>query len=272
MIEVKLTFSANLRMFLHRGLSSQNLIRRRLAEKTAVKDVIEACGVPHPEVDLILSADMLDGPQRMVDFGWPVQTHVRVAIFGVPAPANVFPGAPRLQTKQWSRFIADGHLGKLARNLRLLGLDTAYERDADDRRLLEIMAVENRALLTRDRRLLMHSIVRHGYAPRSADAEEQTREVLRRFELSRDSVHLAPYSRCLRCNALLICVAKADVLDRLSSEPLTLRYYDEFRRCTGCGAIYWAGTHSEKLAARLERLTDSGGRPQAVLQAELRSQ
>lgn len=264
MFEVELTFSADLTIFLHRGLRAQNPVVRRLAEKTAVKDVIEACGVPHPEVDLIVGADVHSCERRAVDFGWPVQTHLRLAIFGVPAPADVLPKATRLQVKQWSPFIADGHLGKLARNLRLLGLDTAYERDADDRRLLEIMAAENRALLTRDRRLLMYSIVQHGYSPRSADAEEQTREVLRRFGLSADSVQLAPYSRCLRCNALLTSVVKADVLELLSNEPLTLRYYDKFRRCTGCGGIYWSGNHFAKLAARLERLTDSGGKSQAV--------
>jgi uncharacterized protein with PIN domain len=262
MFEVELTFCADLTIFLHRNLRAEKLIRRRLAEKTAVKDVIEACGVPHPEVDLIVAADMHSGERIAVDFCWPAQTNVRVAIFGVPAPADISPEAPRLQIKQRSRFVADGHLGKLARNLRLLGLDTAYERDADDRRLLEIMARENRALLTRDRRLLMHSVVQHGYCPRSADGEEQTREVLRRFELT-DSVHLAPYSRCLRCNALLTSVTKADVLEPLSNEPLTLRYYDKFRRCTGCGGIYWPGTHFEKLAARLGRF-NLGGKSQAL--------
>jgi uncharacterized protein with PIN domain len=88
-----------------------------------------------------------------------VQTPIHLEIFGVLAPHDFLSVAPRIQVRTWSRFIADGHLGKLAHNLRLLGLDTAYERDADDRRLLEIMIAENRALLTRDRRLLMHSIV-----------------------------------------------------------------------------------------------------------------
>jgi hypothetical protein len=210
--------------------------------------------VPHPEVDLIVATDMPGGDRRTVGFGWPVQAPVHLAIFGVPAPVDVFPSAPRLQKRRWSRFVADGHLGKLARNLRLLGLDTAYERDADDPRLLEVMVADDRVLLTRDRRLLMHSIVRHGYCPRSADAEEQTREVLRRFELAANPDRLAPYSRCLRCNAPLEFVPKSDVLGPLSTEPLTLRYYHDFRRCTGCGRIYWSGTHFEKLAERLERL------------------
>jgi uncharacterized protein len=179
---------------------------------------------------------------------------VRLEIHGVPAPAEALPSAPRLQVHTRDRFLADGHLGKLARNLRLLGLDTAYERDADDRRLLEIMTAEDRALLTRDRRLLMHSIVRHGYCPRADDAEEQTREVLRRFGLLHDAARLAPYRRCLRCNALLESVAKSEILGPLAGEPLTLRYYNDFRRCAGCGRIYWPGTHFGKLAARVAKL------------------
>ena len=175
--ELELRFSADLTTFLRSDARDQGLVRRMLTEKTAVKDVIEACGVPHSEVDLIVAVETYGTERYAVHFGWPVQIPMRLEIFGVPAPTDVLPQTQRLQTKTWSRFVADGHLGKLARNLRLLGLDTAYERDADDCRMLEIMAAEDRALLTRDRRLLMHSIVRHGYCPRSTDAEEQTREV-----------------------------------------------------------------------------------------------
>ena len=106
----------------------------------------------------------------------------------------------RLQTIGISRFVADGHLGGLTRNLRLLGFDVAYRQNADDRQLLDVMVRENRALLTRDRRLLMHAIVQHGYWPRSQNADEQTIEVVRRFDLSE---LIAPFTRCLRCNAPL---------------------------------------------------------------------
>ena len=108
---------------------------------------------------------------------------------------------------------------------------------------------ENRALLTRDRRLLMHAIVQHGYCPRSQGAEEQTTEVVRRFKLF-DLI--APFSRCVRCNARLEDAAKTDIIDKL--EPLTKLYYEQFRRCSGCGQIYWAGSHFQKLATRIEKI------------------
>jgi uncharacterized protein with PIN domain len=254
MFEIELELHGDLSGFLHRDLRNAYPIRRDLSEKTAVKDVIEACGVPHSEVDLIVASEMDGDVAHAVDFACQIQAATRLDIYPVPAPPEVLPGAPRLQVRHWSRFVADGHLGKLARNLRLLGLDTAYERDADDRRLLEIMLAEDRALLTRDRRLLMHSVVRRGYCPRSPDPVTQTREVLARFSLTDDPASLHPYSRCLRCNGPLTGVDKKEVLAPLAAEPLTLRYYDAFRRCAECGQIYWSGTHFEKLSARVAHL------------------
>ena len=254
MFAVELTFHGDLRHFLSRDIRSEPCVRRKLSEKTAVKDVIEACGVPHPEVDLIAAVTSAAAERQAADFFWQVQEPAHIDVYPVPAPADVLAGAPRLQVHHWTRFVADGHLGKLARNLRLLGLDTIYDRDADDRRLLEIIIVDERALLTRDRRLLMHSVVRHGYCPRSPDAEEQTAEVLARFSLRKDKTTLVPYSRCVRCNGRLDAVKKEEVLGPLAAEPLTLRYYQTFRRCAGCGRIYWPGTHFEKLTARVSRL------------------
>jgi uncharacterized protein with PIN domain len=258
MFEVELHFCGDLPGFLPRALREMQPIRRLLSEKTAIKDVIESCGVPHTEVDLIVPMAGEQRHPRTVGFEFQVDAPIRLQIHPAPAPADLLPAVPRLQLREALRFIADGHLGKLARNLRLLGVDTAYERDADDRRLLELMVSEGRALLTRDRRLLMHSIVLQGYCPRSSDPEEQTREVVHRFDLLRHPDRLAPWSRCLRCNGRIEPASKADVLAPLQGEPLTLRYYNEFQRCTRCGRIYWPGTHFEKLKARLLRLSEGG--------------
>jgi uncharacterized protein with PIN domain len=254
MFAVELQACGDLAGFLRRPLRGASPVRHMLRGKTAVKDVIEACGIPHPEVDLIVVLDGEGGAGGSLDFAFRLAAPARLAVYPVPAPPDVLPAAPRLQARGCRRFIADGHLGALVRHLRLAGIDTAYERDADDGRLLEIMSREDRALLTRDRRLLMHSIVRHGYCPRSDDPEEQAREVLRRFTPEQGPGDPGPLGRCLRCNGLLREASRQEVVAPLAGEPRTLRFYDEFFRCSDCGKIYWRGSHFGKLAARLSRI------------------
>jgi len=238
---IRLKFHGDLPFFLGTKRRRET-VERALREKTSVKDVIESCGVPHPEVDLIL----VDG--QPVDFHHTLRTDADVDVYPVQSPCPHFE-KHRLQVPRIKHFIVDGHLGKLTRNLRLLGFDIAYDPQAQDPQLLSVMESENRALLTRDRRLLMHAVVQTGYCPRSQNSHEQTIEVVRRFDLF-DSI--APFTRCLRCNASLQKVAKADVIEKL--EPLTKIYYEEFRHCMGCGQIYWAGSHFSKLQERLEEI------------------
>ena len=235
---IRLRFHGDLPFFL---TAKAPTVERQLSEKTSIKDVIEACGVPHTEVDLIL----IDG--QPADFSRAIASSADVDVHPIDSNrVTLFP-ENRLQVRNIRAFVADGHLGKLVRDLRLLGIDVVYDRDAEDRQLLDISTSEDRALLTRDRRLLMHSILRHGYYLRSQDPLEQTLEVLRRFDLV---TSLAPFSRCLRCNAPLEAVEKHAVIERL--EPLTKLYYERFRKCPGCGQIYWSGSHFDKLRARIE--------------------
>jgi uncharacterized protein with PIN domain len=239
--KVRLRFHGDLSVFL--GSKARDaVIERQLAEKASIKDVIESCGVPHPEVDLILA------DKQTVGFDYTLATDAKVEVFPVENRDTSRTDKP-LQAVGISRFVADVHLGHLTRNLRLLGFDVAYRQNADDRHLLEVMVRENRALLTRDRRLLMHAIVQHGYWPRSQNADEQTIEVVRRFDLAE---LIAPFTRCLRCNAPLEAVAKADIVGKL--EPLTKIYYDQFRRCLDCKQIYWSGSHFPKLQRRVEEI------------------
>jgi uncharacterized protein with PIN domain len=239
--KVRLRFHGDLNVFLG-SKAGDAVIERPLAEKTSIKDVIESCGVPHPEVDLILV------DEQTVGFDHTQANDAKVEVFPVEN-WGTDRTEKRLQTVGIARFVADGHLGGLTRGLRLLGFDVAYLKNAHDRQLLEVMARENRALLTRDRRLLMHGIVQHGYCPHSQNAQEQTIEVIRRFALSE---LIVPFTRCLRCNAPLEAASKADVIDNL--EPLTKIYYDQFRRCTGCKQIYWSGSHFPKLQKRIDEI------------------
>jgi len=244
--KVRLWFHGDLNVFLG-SKADKAVIERRLAEKTSIKDIIESCGVPHPEVDLILV------DEQTVGFDHTLANDAKVEVFPVEN-RDTNRTEKRLQTAGIKRFVADGHLGRLTRDLRLLGFDVAYRQNADDRQLLDVMVREDRALLTRDRRLLMHGIVQHGYCPRSQNADEQTIEVVRRFDLSE---LIAPFTRCLRCNAPLEETAKAEIIDKL--EPLTKIYYDQFRRCPDCKQIYWSGSHFPKLQKRIEKIRSRAG-------------
>lgn len=203
----------------------------------SVKHLIEAIGVPHPEVALILA----DGQPVGFDHQPADGSHIAIYPEG---NGVVVDGAPALRPPlpEPVAFLTDNHLGRLTRFLRLLGFDTAYGGTAADDLLAERAHDENRVLLTRDRGLLKRSLVVFGYCPRSTDPREQLIAVLRRYRLF-DQV--AAWRRCLRCNGLLRPVAKAHVLDQL--EPKTRLYYDEFQQCAACGQVYWRGSHFGEL-------------------------
>lgn len=214
----------------------------------SVKHLIEALGVPHTEVAAILAGGRPQG------FGYLPGGGERIAVFpDFRAFAPVFPPL-RPPCPDPPAFLADNHLGRLVRYLRLLGFDTAWDPALDDEQLVERAADENRILLTRDRGLLKRRLVIWGYCPRTTDSRGQLFAVLRRFDLSG---RVAPWTRCLRCNGLLRAVDKATVLDRL--EPKTKLYYDTFQQCAGCGQVYWRGSHVgelERLVDEVEQLSD----------------
>jgi uncharacterized protein with PIN domain len=236
---VDVSFHGDLGCFV-KNKDSLQPVRRVLTHKASVKDVIESFGVPHPEVDLIILN------RQPVNFSFQVEADAALEVY--PISANLFPTFG-LQAREVRAFVADGHLGKLTRDLRLLGIDVSYNRDANDLELLATMTQENRALLTRDRPLLMHRAVRTGYFPRSQYPMAQTVEVIGRFGLARV---LAPFVRCLRCNGLLVEVSKEAVIDHL--KPLTRLYYDDFQRCPQCGQCYWRGSHVAKLEKRVDSI------------------
>jgi hypothetical protein len=139
------------------------------------------------------------------------------------------------------RFILDVHLGRLARLLRLLGFDSAWSRDAGDAELAERSGGEDRILLSRDRGLLKRREVRRGCLVRSQDPRRQLDEVAERFGLRG---LLAPFSRCLVCNAPL---RRGDGL------PAGPRG-GPGGGCPSCGRRYWRGSHWYRLNAIVEEV------------------
>ena len=209
-----------------------------------IKDPIEALGVPHTDVELII----VNGTS--VGFDYQLQNQDRVAVYPVFESFDVTP-LVRLREKPLRQpcFILDVNLGKLAKLLRLLGFDAAYRNDYADADVVRIGSSNQRIILSRDRRLLYHKAITHGYWVRAVDPEQQLTEVIRRFDLYRS---IQPFHRCLDCNGLISSVAKEQVIDQL--EPLTKKYYEEFYRCESCGKVYWKGSHYEHMVQRLEKM------------------
>ena len=225
-----------------RGLT----VRRPFEPHQTVKDVLEAAGVPHTEIDLIV----VNGEAR--GFGHRPASGDRIAAYPMFEALDIGSTAPlRPVPLRKTRFVVDVNLGRLARLLRLLGLDVWWASNADDGTLVDVSLAERRILLTRDRGLLKRRAVTHGMFVHSDDPDEQTVEVIRRLDLGE---RLAPLTRCVRCNGELVAVGKDEVIDRL--EPLTRRYYDDFVRCADCGRIYWPGSHHAKLLRLVEGLRE----------------
>ena len=202
-----------------------------------IKDPIEAFGVPHTEVDLIIVN------AESVGFDYRLQPGDRVAVYPMFESFDISPLVKlREQPLRCTTFVVDVNLGKLARRLRMLGFDVLYDSRYRDGEIAAIASEQGRIVLTRDRRLLFFKRITHGYWVRSVFPEEQVQEVLQRFDLYRQ---LRPFQRCINCNGTLQPVAKADIIDQL--EPKTRRYYEAFCRCSGCGKIYWEGSHVENM-------------------------
>ena len=219
----------------------------RCADQATVKHAVETIGVPHTEIEVIL----VNG--RSVGFDHRVEEGDRISVYPTFESLDVRPllrlrAAPLRQC----RFVADAHLGGLARYLRMLGFDTLYESAAQDRELVSISVGERRVLLTRDRELLMHRELTHGIFVHGERPRSQVRYVLDRLQLRGD---VRPLERCIRCNGELVPVRRQEVLDRVP--PRVAERHQRFRSCPDCGRIYWRGTHHERMVALVERLVES---------------
>lgn len=210
-----------------------------------VKNAIENMGVPHTEIELILVNGVA------VDFSHSVADGDSIAVYPKFQTLGVAPVLDlRLPLPRYPRFLADAHLGGLARYLRMLGFDTCYDNTATDRQIAGIAASEQRVVLTRDRDLLMHRTITHGCFVRGERPREQLRYVMNRFDLAAAT---RQFSRCLRCNWPLLPIAKDAVRERLPMK--TAIYHEEFWTCERCRRVYWKGSHWERMSRFLTALT-----------------
>ena len=210
-----------------------------------VRHLVETCGVPHTEIEIIL----LNG--RSVDLDTPVHDGDRISVYPVCESIDVR-GLLRLRDYplRVNRFSADAHLGRLARYLRLLGFDTTFENAIADAELVARARLEKRIVLTRDVRLLMRRDVTHGCHVRPEAPLEQLNFVVERLDL-RGSIR--PFTRCMACNGIIEPVAKRAVAHVLL--PATLANFEEFWRCSDCHQVYWKGSHYDRLKVLVDEFS-----------------
>src|SRR6202048_4231976 len=203
-------------------------VRRPFRSHQTVKDVLEAMGIPHTEVDLILVNGNAEDFAHRPTSGDRIAAYPMFEALDIGSTARLRPVPLRDP-----RFVIDVNLGRLARLLRVLGFDVWWSSDADDQTLADVSLGQQRILLTRDRALLKRRAITHGLFVHAGHPEEQTLEVIRRLDLRR---RLAPFTRGGQCSGSLPPVTKDGVT--APRDPLTRRYYDDFSRCAECGRIY----------------------------------
>lgn len=236
MVGASFRFYAQLNDFLPPARRGREIVCQ-CAQAATAKHMIEALGVPHTEVGLIL----LNG--EPAEFQRLIRDGDRLAVYPPFLSLDVSRKNAPL------RFIADVHLGGLAHLLRMVGFDTLYHNALTDDEIARLAAEQGRIVLTRDRELLKRRAIRHGCYVRALKPPAQLDEVFERLDLAG---RLRPFSRCLTCNLPLRPVDRQAVEDRLP--PGVRRRYTAFWYCAHCQRVYWKGSHWRNMCRLLEPL------------------
>lgn len=214
------------------------------SNRPSVKDTIESLGVPHVEVDMILVNGISVDFNYIMEDGDDISVYPVFESFDISEVQHLRP-APLRDKK----FIADVHLGTLARYLRMLGTDTLYENNYSDEEIVKIAIQEKRTILTKDRGILKRKEITHGYFVRNIYPEEQLKEIKDRFFLGRPD---KDFTRCLNCNSLLENCTDEKIIELVPEKVKTRKMV--FHYCSKCNKVYWRGRHYEKMTALINKI------------------
>ena len=235
--KVKFRFYAELNDFL-RSDRQQMPIEYYYHGPVNVREAVENQGIPRSSVDLIL----VNG--ESVDFDYHLTDNDYLSVYPVFELVDISPISKiRKNPLRSVRFIVDAHLGKLAKNLRIMGFDALYRNTYQDNEIRLIARLQNRIILTKDKGLLMAKNIDRGYYVRSVKSKEQTSEVVRKFDLYNI---IDPLSRCLICNRKLKEISPAEIPTNLANT--LARGFEIYFKCRHCKRIFWKGSHYKSMA------------------------
>jgi hypothetical protein len=224
-------FHGELERFLARQFRGVPFVHE-YARAATLKQAIESLGVPHTEVGRLFVNAQPATLARTVRENDTVEA--------LPHEPGAAPFEEPLA------FIADAHMGGLARMLRMLGFDATYDNTLHDPVIAERGAAERRVVLTRDRELLKRRDVLRGCYVHALKPEDQLREVARRYSIA---ARMQPFTLCLHCNLPLDAATPEAVLVQVP-ERIRLQYH-QFKHCAGCERIYWEGSHWDRMRSVL---------------------
>jgi uncharacterized protein with PIN domain len=144
-------------------------------------------------------------------------------------------------------------LGKLAKELRMLGYDTVYYRGEDAYQLIHRARQECRVILTRNTKLIPKRLEDRILRVTEDDPFLQLKELIESGQITLDEEKI--FSRCLICNALLDEISKEEAEGKVPD--FIFHQQRDFVRCPQCQRIYWQGSHQENMQRRVEELLRS---------------
>ncbi len=148
------------------------------------------------------------------------------------------------------KFLVDTMLGRLAKELRMLGYDTLYYRGQNPHELIELARQQERIILTRSAKLTPPTEEVRIILVLQDNPVLQLKELLEQEMIVLNNRTL--FTRCLLCNSPLDEITREDAEGKV---PDFIFYQQkEFYRCPQCHKIYWPGSHQERMQKRIEQL------------------
>lgn len=146
------------------------------------------------------------------------------------------------------KFICDSMLGKLAKHLRILGLDAEYMNAPGT--LNRFNGQPNPPyFLTRTLRNTPYKKV---VIIKSDTARAQLLEIK---EIIRPYINPNTImNRCIECNVELVDVKKNDIEQKIPE--FVFHQYEQFRKCSKCGKVYWEGSHATNMAQLVREIIE----------------